>query len=475
MTSIMTAPTSDTLSFSPLFQQQQAHQYKVARATAKERSRKLRLLEKAVLRYRPELQEALWADFRKPKAEVDLTEVYAVLSEIRHARKNLKRWMKAERVPTPLPLLGSRSWIVREPKGVCLIISPWNFPFQLAIGPLVSAIAAGNTVVIKPSEHTPATSAVIRKVVGAVFPEEEAAVVEGGVETATALLSLPFNHIFFTGSPGVGKVVMKAAARHLASVTLELGGKSPVIVDETADIQLAAKRIAWGKFLNSGQICIAPDYVLVHESRAAELESALTEAIAQLYGAEPSASADLGRMVNHSHLQRVAGYLEDARQRGARIVAGGKVDEEQKYMAPTIVCGVDRASALMQEEIFGPVLPLLTFARLEEAIGWVQQGEKPLALYLYSRDKKNIREVVRETRAGGTCVNNNDVHFMHPELPFGGSNNSGIGKSHGWYGFEAFSNARPVYQQLLPGALELLSPPYTSWKQRLIDLTVRWL
>lgn len=458
-----------------LFEKQRAHQYEVARTTAVERIAKLKQLKEAILQRREAIQEAMYADFKKPAAEVDLTEIYAITTEIKHTSRHLRRWMARHKVGTPLPFLGSRSWVHYEPKGVCLIISPWNFPMQLALGPLVSAIAAGNTAIVKPSEHTPHTSAVVREIVEAVFLPEEVSVVEGAVETATALLELPFNHIFFTGAPAIGKIVMKAAAKNLASVTLELGGKSPTIVDETADLKTAVRRIAWGKFLNSGQICIAPDYLFVHESRKDEFVRLMADQLRALYGENAAASDAYNRMVNHRHFERVQEYLEDATAKGATVEIGGKLEAAEDYIEPTVVSNVPEEAQLMQEEIFGPVLPILTFQDIEETIDFINAKEKPLALYIYSKSKRNIRRIMQDTRAGGTCINNNDIHFMQPNLPFGGSNNSGIGKSHGWYGFEAFSNARAVYQQHLPGSLELLMPPYTKWKQRIIDFTIKWL
>lgn len=471
-TQITTAPNQQEIK--SLFEKQRAHQFVVARTNARERIQKLQELKSAILERRQAIRDAVYADFKKPAAEADLTEIYAITTEIKHTARHLKKWMSRHSVGTPLPFLGSSSWVQYEPKGVCLIIAPWNFPLQLAIGPLVSAIAAGNTAIVKPSEHTPHTSAVVREIVEAVFKPEEVAVVEGAVETATELLKLPFNHIFFTGAPAIGKIVMRAAAEHLASVTLELGGKSPTIVDETADLKAAVRRIAWGKFLNSGQICIAPDYLFVHESRKAEFVRLMAAQLKALYGEDAAQSGAYNRMVNGKHFERVAGYLKDAEERGAVVEIGGRRDPETDFIEPTLISSVPDDAALMQEEIFGPVLPIRTFRDLSEPLQVINEKEKPLALYIYSKDERNIKRIIQETRAGGTCINNNDVHFMQPNLPFGGSNNSGIGKSHGWYGFEAFSNARAIYRQHLPGALEVLMPPYTDFKQRLIDLTLKW-
>ncbi|WNJ20227.1 aldehyde dehydrogenase family protein [Pontibacter sp. G13] len=457
-----------------LFDLQSAHQYTVGNTTAKERIAKLDQLHKVVMDMRPQIREALYLDYRKPPAEVDLTEIYVVTGEIKHAKRHLRKWMRPHRVTTPLAFMGASSHIRYEPKGVCLVIAPWNYPFQLALAPVISAIAAGNTVVLKPSEHSPYCSAILKDIVGRVFKPEEVAVVEGGVETSTALLAKPFNHIFFTGSPTVGKIVMEAAAKNLASVTLELGGKSPTIIDETANIAGTIKRLTWGKFSNCGQICIAPDYVFVHESRHDELVEALRDQLLEFYGADVSESDSYMRIINGNHQKRIASYLENAVQKGAKIAVGGRLNADQDFIEPTVVTDVPLDSALMTEEIFGPILPIIKYRDLNEVIGFINRGEKPLALYIYSRDKRNTELILKNTRAGGTCINNSDIHFFNNNLPFGGSNNSGLGKSHGWYGFESFSNARSVMRQHIPGALELLMPPYNGTKLKLIDLTIKW-
>ncbi len=455
-----------------LFEAQKAHQYKVAVSSCAERKTKLLALKKAVEgTFRQEIRDALYADFKKPQAETDLTEIFAVTSEINHAVKHLEKWMSDRYVSTPLSFFGSSSFVRCEPKGVCLIISPWNFPVNLSLGPLVLAVAAGNTAVIKPSEFTPHTSAVIRKIVNHVFSREEAEVIEGGVETSSELLTLPFNHIFFTGSPQVGKVVMKAAAGHLASVTLELGGKSPVIIDETADTGAAARRLAWGKFINSGQICIAPDYVFVHRSKSESFLKELKNVLLEFYGEDPLASESYCSIVNAKHAGRVHSYLEDALEKGAKVFFGGK--KEADRISPTVITEVPVDSKIMQEEIFGPLLPVLVYDDREEVVNHIRAGEKPLALYIYSRKNRNIEFFLSNTRAGGTCINNNDMHFLQPYLPFGGDNNSGIGKSHGEWGFKAFSNERSVYRQHLPSVLEKLMPPYTAGKNRVVEWIVK--
>jgi len=433
-----------------IFQLQKANQQHVANSTSSERKQKLDRLQQKVLKYRAEIREALYQDFRKHPSEVDVTEVYTITSDIKHTKSHLSKWMRPRKVTTPMSQLGSSSYIHYEPKGVVLIISPWNFPVMLTIGPLISAIAAGNCVMIKPSEHTPHASSLMKKIIDEVFDETEVAVFEGGVSVSTELLKLPFNHIFFTGAPEIGKVVMKAAAEHLASVTLELGGKSPTIIDETANLETAAKRIVFGKWLNNGQVCIAPDYVLVQESIAEKFMNQIKETLNSFYGEDASTSESYNRMVNHKHFQRVEGYLKDALDKGAIVTHGGKTDDAQDYIEPTIVKDVPDHAALWEKEVFGPILPFFTFSDVQEAIDKINSKEKPLALYVFSKNKKNIKRIINNTRAGGTCVNHAGIHFFNNNLPFGGSNNSGIGKGNGFFGFEAFSNPRAVLKQWAP-------------------------
>jgi len=456
-----------------IFEAQKLNQFNIANTTAVQRIAKLKKLHKAVMANRPQIKEALYKDYRKHPSEVDLTEIYPVTTEIKHAKSDIRSWMADKHISTPIALMGSSSKIKYEPKGVVLIISPWNFPINLTLGPLVSAIAAGNAVMIKPSEMTPHASALMKKMLKEIFDENEIAVLEGGVSTSTALLKLPFNHIFFTGAPSIGKIVMKAAADHLSSVTLELGGKSPTIVDASANVDTAARRIAWGKYINNGQVCIAPDYLFVHESKKEAFITAFKKYLSSFYGEDPAKETSYARIVNNRHYNRVKGYVEDAILKGGNLEAGGKFEEDQDYIAPTLMSDVPKDSKLMTEEIFGPVLPIYGFTDLDTVIDEINSREKPLALYIYSKKRKNINHIIANTRAGGTCVNHNAVHFFNTNLPFGGSNNSGIGKAHGRDGFEAFSNARGVLKQHMPNALELLMPPYNDFKQKLIDLTIK--
>jgi aldehyde dehydrogenase (NAD+) len=452
-----------------LYEAQQRNRAAVAATTAAQRIDKVKRLERALLDRRDEIRAAMWADYRKPAAEVDLSEIYPVVSEARHAARHLRRWMKPKRVSTRLALLGSSSSIVYDPKGVVLIVAPWNFPFNLTLGPLVSAIAAGNCAMLKPSEMTPESTACMKRILGDLFEENEVAVIEGDSRVAEALLRKKFDHIFFTGSPAIGKVVMKAAAEHLTSVTLELGGKSPAIVDATANVAEAAKKIAWGKFFNSGQVCIAPDYALVHESVRDEFVARLRESMAS------HGETARGWIVNERHAARVKRLIEGAVEGGAEVLEGGTV--RGREIAPTVLANVAPGAAVMEEEIFGPILPVLTYRTLDEALELIASKEHPLVLYIFSRARKVAREILRRTRAGGTAINHTLVHFYQLELPFGGVGHSGVGKSHGFHGFEAFSNARGVLDQRLPfSAIELLYPPYKGRvKQWLIDFTVRWL
>ncbi|WCO02014.1 aldehyde dehydrogenase family protein [Psychroserpens ponticola] len=461
--------------YATLFKRQRENQFHIGNTTYKERIKKLKALKLALEKtYKQEIRDALYADFKKPTLETDLTEIYPVIDEINFVSQHLKSWLKRQKVDTPTALLGSSSWIKNEPKGVCLIISPWNFPVNLTFGPLVSAIAAGNTVILKPSEMTPHTSKVMSTIISDIFNDNEVALVEGEVEVSQELLKLPFNHIFFTGSPQVGKIVMKAASEHLTSVTLELGGKSPVIIDDTSNLDKAVKKIIFGKFLNAGQTCIAPDYVFVNESIVSEFKSAFKKHLTAFYSENPSASDSLGRIVNQKHFNRLKGYLEDAISKNASIELGGISEEKDNYMEPTLIFNAPEDSAVMQNEIFGPILPIKTYRKTDEVVGYINSKEKPLALYIFSKNKTNINYIINNTRAGSTCINHNLLQFLNHNLPFGGSNNSGIGKSHGYFGFLEFTNQRSVLKQQTIGAVDLLMPPYTNFKQKLVDLTIKW-
>lgn len=462
-------------SYFQLFNKQHKNQFIIGNSTYKQRLTKLSRLQRAIeITYREQIQVALQKDLGKPVIETELTEIYAIVGDIKYAKKHLKQWMRNQKVETPISLLGSSSYIKFEPKGVCLIMSPWNFPFNLTFGPLVSAIAAGNTVIIKPSEMTPHSSQLMAQIIADVFTEDEVALVQGEVNVATELLKLPFNHIFFTGSPNVGKIVMTAAAKNLTSVTLELGGKSPTIVDKTANVNKAAKKIMWAKFLNTGQICVAPDYVLIDESIKVEFIECCKKWLQTFYNDNPKTSDSYGRIVTDKHYERLNSYLENAKTLNAKFEVGGQTDGTSKYIEPTLISDLKPEAKLLEDEIFGPILPIVTYISLDEAIAYINSKPKPLALYIYSKSKSNTKKVINNTRAGGTCVNNSVLHYTNHNLPFGGTNNSGIGKSHGFFGFKAFSNQRSVLKQHTFGVTELLFPPYTGFKESLARFTIKW-
>jgi aldehyde dehydrogenase (NAD+) len=447
-----------------LFDAQVANRWAIASSTAAQRIERLTRLRAAVRRRRLDLLAAVHGDFGKQAVEAELTEFLPVIEELSVAIRRLPRWMKPRPVGTPLTLLGSRSELRPEPRGVVLLLSPWNYPFGLAISPLVAALAAGNTVMMRPSEKTPRTARLIRELVGEVFPENEVAALDGDRSVAEALLELPFDHIVFTGSAAVGRKVMAAAARHLTPVTLELGGKSPAIVDETADVELAAERLAWSKFINAGQTCLAPDYVLVQESVAPRLEAALREAVERFYGADEQArlrSPDLACLVDSASAARLERSVRETLGRGARLVVGGGVDAAGRRMSPTVLADVAEDSAVMAEEIFGPVLPLLRYRDLDEAVRRVQARPKPLGLYVFSRSRAHVERVLAGTTAGGTCVNNALLHYANPNLPFGGVGESGMGHYHGRWGFETLSHHRAVLRQVTWASTSLFYPPYT--------------
>jgi aldehyde dehydrogenase (NAD+) len=452
---------------------QKRHALKLRTSTAEERIELIQKLHDWVLSHREEIRNALYSDYRKPFTETDISEIYPVVSEAKHTIKNLKHWMKAKRLPTPATFLGTKAHIQYEPKGASLIIAPWNYPFSLAICPLISAISAGCTAIVKPSEMTPHVSSLIHSMVGELFDKNHAHVVEGGLEESQVLLALPFDHIFFTGSPAVGKIVMRSASDHLGSVTLELGGKSPVIITKNAELKDAARKIASTKFINCGQTCVAPDFVLVPTSVRDEFVGHLKDAITTLYDSEGTGvelSPDYGRIVNERHFNRLNELVADASGKGAVIARGGKSLPDQNFIEPTILTHVTDAMMVMEDEIFGPVLPIIDYDDLDEALSFVNKMPKPLALYAFSNSEKKVAYIFHHTSSGGAVANDCVLHFLHPELPFGGVNNSGIGKSHGHFGFLEFSNQKGVLKQRIGfTAVSPLFPPYNRTKQLLID------
>lgn len=456
-------------------QRRQAPQ--MALTTADQRIDRIRRLQTWITAHEADIQWAMYDDFRKPADEVVVGELLALQADIKHAIQHLKQWMKPQSLPTPLALIGTKSSIRYEPKGNVLIIAPWNYPFGLIIRPLVAAIAAGNVAILKPSELTPHTAGLVKRMISDLFPAEEVAVFEGDANVAQALLKLPFNHIYFTGSPAVGRVVMAAAAKHLASVTLELGGKSPAIVDASADVKQAAAQLAWGKCLNNGQTCIAPDYLLVHESIKQPFMQALRDSVTGMYspdGKPVEASTSYARIVNNRHFERIRALVDDALAKGATLTLGGTMNADQNFIEPTILEGVTDEMQVMQDEIFGPVLPVLTYTDLDDALRIINQREKPLALYIHSRNRQNTQHILDRTSAGNTVVNDTMIQFGNVELPFGGVNNSGLGKSNGFFGFQEFSNQRGIMQRDF-GTMKFIYPPYTNKVKKLIGFIAKYL
>lgn len=462
-----------------IHQSHQATSVNLKTTSAKDRIKKLMSITDYIKDSENEkrLMDAMKVDLGRHSVEVLLSEIGVIINVAKYIKRNLKEWMKAERVSTSLSLLGASSYVLKEPKGSSLIIAPWNYPLQLAIVPLCYAIAAGNTAVIKPSEYSSATSSFITQMIADLFDPKEIAVVEGAVEETQMLLEQPWNHIYFTGSPMVGKIIMKAAAQNLSSVTLELGGKSPCIIDDSVKINSVAKKLVWGKYLNNGQTCIAPDYALVPNTKKASLISELKNQVkAQLdpKGKGSQNNEDYGHIISDKHHARCVSLLQDATDKGATIVTGGQHNAETKYFAPTILDNVTEDMKIMKEEIFGPILPIVGYDKKEDAIKIIANKPKPLALYIQSKRQKSIDYFLENTTAGGTVINDFMIHYANPNLPFGGVNNSGIGKSHGYYGFQEFTNERSVMRQRF-GATGLLHPPFTKGTEKLARILGNWL
>ena len=447
----------------------------VNNSSARTRIKKLKKLKEIILKNRVKIKEALKKDFKKNPSEVDLTEIFPVVSEINFTVNNLKKWMKDEYVRTPFTLLGSKSFIRYEAKGVVLIITPWNFPINLSFISLINALSAGNSVLIKPSEITSETSYVIKDIIEETFDEKEVSVVLGGVDLAKEILKLKFNHILFIGSPTIGSEVMKSASVHLSSVTLELGGKSPTIIDKNCDLKKAAKRVVWAKLINNGQVCIAPDYVLIHEEIKNKFVKYVIKSIKKLYGDNINNSQSYCRIVNNNHFKRLKNLIDDSLKNNSKILYGGNTDSNENYIEPTLIENIDKNSKIFNEEIFGPILPIFTFKKIDEAITFINKKNKPLALYIFSSDKKNINKILRETSSGGVCINHNTLHYSNYNLPFGGIGNSGFGRCHGEYGFKELSNKKSIFKQFLPfSPTDILMPPYNSFKQKVINLIIKY-
>lgn len=431
----------------------------------------LQLLADAMRKNETVLEEALKKDLGKSAFESYATEIGFVLADIRYTIQNLQKWSAPKRVRTPLYLFPGKSKIQKEPYGSVLILGPYNYPVQLVAEPLIGAIAAGNCAVLKPSELTPHVSKAMYQIVHSTFKEEYIACVEGGVEVNQELLSQKFDYIFFTGSERVGRIVMKAAAENLTPVTLELGGKSPVIIEKTANIKEAARRIAWGKLMNAGQTCVAPDYVLVDESRKQQFLTEMKNAFFHLYGKEIKKNPHFGRIVNERHMERLQKILE---QDAKYLFCGGEADALQRYIEPAILdLGKDQNAASMQEELFGPILPVLSYHKLEDAVRFVNKRAKPLALYLFTKKRSAERFVLERVSSGGVCVNDTISHLINPDLPFGGVGASGMGQYHGKYSFDTFTHEKSVFYKPADWNLPVCYPPFTKGKMNLVKFFLK--
>jgi aldehyde dehydrogenase (NAD+) len=431
-----------------VFALQQAHQWEMKATTSEQRKEKLRKLKSAVEAHADEIVAAVKQDTRKPEPEIRVTEIFGVIGNIQRNIDNLDEWMKPVEV-VPTQNKNDKARIVHEARGVCLILGPWNFPLGLTMGPLAAAVAAGNCCIVKLTDLCPATARVAAKIIKQSFDAKEVALFEGGVDVATALLDLPFNHIFFTGSTRVGKLVMAAAAKNLATVTLELGGKSPVIVDESADVKKVAADLAAAKQFNGGQACISPDYVFVKEQqKSALVEEFRTKVKQNLYRDDGSIKKDsIAQIVNDQNFARIKQLFDDAVAKGARIAVGGTLEQADRTIHPTMLTDVTPDMQIMQEEIFAPIVPVVTYRNIDEVIQHISRRAKPLALYIYSNDRNNIDKILERTSSGGVTINGFFSHYLESQLPFGGVNQSGMGSYHGVFGFKAFSHERAIYIQ----------------------------
>lgn len=427
-----------------------------------ERKESLLRLQKAILAREKEIAEALHADLRKSPFESYMSETSMVLDELRYIAKHLEKWAKPKRVPTPLSQFPSRSFICKEPYGVTLVMSPWNYPFLLSLDPLIGSIAAGNCVILKPSAYAPHTSHLLADLISSVFSPAHVAVVEGGREENSSLLEQRFDFIFFTGSVSVGKLVMEKAAQNLTPVVLELGGKSPCIIDETANLPMAARRLVFGKLLNAGQTCVAPDYVLVKRERKEDLISLLKSNIQDALGQNPGKNPEFPKIINQKHFQRLCAILE-----GETILLGGETDEAALTIAPTVT-EASAENPSMQEEIFGPILPILTYDKPDDAIRFIREREKPLALYLFTESKAFEKRILQEVSFGGGCINDTIIHLATHHMPFGGVGHSGMGSYHGKKSFDAFTHEKSIVKKSSSVDLPVRYHPYTEKKLKML-------
>ncbi|MBL4754097.1 MAG: aldehyde dehydrogenase [Flavobacteriales bacterium] len=433
------------------------------------RIRALRTLREALVQYEPKLLASLKADLHKPELEAYSIEIGVIIAELDYNISRIRAWAKPERVKTALFFMPGKSRIYKEPYGTALIIGPFNVPVKNIFGPVLGAISAGNTCVIKPSEQSSHTSAVLKEMISEFFDPEFMTVVEGGVPETTALLEQRFDYIFYTGGAQVGKIIYQAAAKNLTPVTLEMGGKNPTIVDDDFNIDTVAKRIAWGKCLNAGQLCVAPDYVLVRRQVKEQLVAELKKAITEFYGDDPSKTDDYGRIVNDQHFNRIKNMIE------GDVVHGGRTDEKTRYIEPTIIDNATMESKSMQEEVFGPILSIIAYDELDEAIQIINDGEKPLALYIFAKSHKARKRILRETSSGGVCINETIMNFGSVGMPFGGVGQSGIGAFNGKNGFDTFTHRKGVMTKVFAFDVQQKYPPYTESKLKFIKFAIKRL
>jgi len=459
-----------------LFDLQKKFQNRTIPPTPKERINQLTKIHNWLLENRNRIKTVIHKDFNKPFEEIDLSEIYPIISEIKHAKKNLAKWVKAKIIKKTLALLSHSAYIRYEPKGIILIISPWNYPFQLAIGPVISAIAAGNSVIIKPSEISKNTSKLIEEMVSNLFNKHEVAVVQGGKEIVAELLELPFDHIFFTGSTSAGKIVAKGAANHLSSTTLELGGKSPLIIDKTANFDTAAEKIIWGKFLNKGQTCVAPDYILFDKSIREILVDKLIEQVKNIYGQlKIEDNLHYAKIIDEQHHERLTFMIDEAISSGSKILYGGKFNRNNRFIEPTIILTNRNECSLTEDEIFGPILPLVEYSNLNEAINWINERPVPLALYIFTKSKQVEQKIISSTQSGSVGINEVVLQYGHQNLPFGGVKESGIGRSHGFDGFKSFSNERSYIKSGKINFTKFIYPPFNNAKRKMINILIKYL
>lgn len=468
MEAVLDKPATGT-AYSAIVKKQKDYFWTHATKPIEFRKEQLRKLKAAFAKHENALLDALKKDLNKPKQEAFTTEIGVTVAEIDHYLRHLEDWMEPERVPTPLFFQPGSSMIMPEPFGVALIIAPWNYPVKNLFGPLLGAIAAGNTVVVKPSEISPTCSKVISDMIKDTFSPEYVVSIEGGVAETSELLKERFDYLLFTGGTEIGRIVYQAAAKHLTPVTLELGGKSPCIIDTNINMDVAAKRLVWGKFQNAGQTCIAPDYIYVNNKIKAKFLERVKHYILEFFGPADKPSDDLGRLISDRHFQRVSKMLT------GDIIIGGVTDAATKYISPTIIDNVTMDHPAMQEEIFGPVMPIIGYDNFDEVINHINAGERPLAMYLFSNDSKLKKRLMNETSSGAICVNETMVHAGQPNLPFGGVGNSGIGAYNGKLGFDTFSHKKPIMTRSFLGDVSQKYPPYTTAKTNFIKMAAKWL